>query len=49
MTYWADNFYNKFRGKFGSVEHKPAMKLFLKYLIARSAQLRQQRPACVNW
>ena len=37
----ATNLHNKLRGKFGSVEHKPAMKWFLKVLIARSYQLRR--------
>ena len=49
MKYWAANFYNKFRGKFGLVEHKPAMKWLLKYWIALSDQLRRQRLVGVNW
>ena len=28
IPYWAAIFYNKFRGKSGSVDHKPAMKSF---------------------
>ena len=31
MTDWATNFHHKLRGKFGSVEHKPAMKWFWNF------------------